>query len=93
MNKLIIAIDGLAATGKSTQAKRLSKAFGFIYVDTGAMYRAVTLFGFNQFPKGSVDLSLLNDSLDQILIHFEEVEGKQQTFLNGKNVTKAIRAA
>jgi cytidylate kinase len=93
MNKLIIAIDGLAATGKSTQAKRLSKAFGFIYVDTGAMYRAVTLFGFNQFPKGSVDLSLLNDSLDQILIHFEEVEGKRQTFLNGKNVTKAIRAA
>ena len=72
MNKLIIAIDGFAATGKSTQAKRLSKALNMIYVDTGAMYRAVTLFGFNQPPQGRVDLRLLNESLDQIQIYFKE---------------------
>lgn len=91
MNKKIIAIDGYAATGKSTQAKRLAKVLNFTYVDTGAMYRAVTLFGFNQAPKGSVDLNLLNESLNQITIRFEEGAEEQQTFLNDANVTKAIR--
>lgn len=91
MNKKIIAIDGYAATGKSTQAKRLAKVLNFTYVDTGAMYRAVTLFGFNQAPKGSVDLNLLNESLNQIMIRFEEGAEEQQTFLNDANVTKAIR--
>ena len=55
------------------------------------MYRAVTLFGFNQAPKGSVDLNLLNESLNQITIRFEEGAEEQQTFLNDANVTKAIR--
>lgn len=91
MNKKIIAIDGYAATGKSTQAKRLAKVLNFTYVDTGAMYRAVTLFGFNQAPKGSVDLNLLNESLNQITIRFEEGAEEQQTFLNDTDVTKAIR--
>ncbi|MDB3862077.1 (d)CMP kinase [Flavobacteriaceae bacterium] len=91
MNKKIIAIDGYAATGKSTQAKRLAKVLNFTYIDTGAMYRAVTLFGFNQAPKGSVDLNLLNESLNQITIRFEEGAEEQQTFLNDANVTKAIR--
>ncbi len=91
MNKLIIAIDGYAATGKSTQAKRLANALNYTYVDTGAMYRAVTLFALDQEPKGSVDLELLCRSLDQIKIHFEGSAGKQQTFLNGVNVSQAIR--
>jgi len=91
MNKKIIAIDGYAATGKSTQAKRLAKVLNFTYIDTGAMYRAVTLFGFNQAAKGSVDLNLLNESLNQITIRFEEGAEEQQTFLNDANVTKAIR--
>ena len=91
MNKLIIAIDGYAATGKSTQAKRLANALNYTYVDTGAMYRAVTLFALEQEPKGSVDLELLCRSLDQIKIHFEGGAGKQQTFLNGANVSQAIR--
>jgi len=50
MKKLIIAIDGHAATGKSTQAKRLAKKLGYVYVDTGAMYRAITLFAYHQTP-------------------------------------------
>jgi cytidylate kinase len=91
MKKIIIAIDGHAATGKSTQAKRLAKTLGYTYVDTGAMYRAVTLFGLNQDPKGGIEMNKLIQSLDQIRIYFEEVEGVQQTFLNGLNVTQSIR--
>ena len=91
MNKLIITIDGFAATGKSTQAKRLAKALNYNYVDTGAMYRAVTLFALEQPPEGNLDFDLLNRSLDQIQIHFEEGAEEQQTFLNGINVSQAIR--
>jgi len=47
-NKIIIAIDGFSSTGKSTVAKQLAKALGYVYIDTGAMYRAVTLFAMNE---------------------------------------------
>ena len=82
MKKLIITIDGYAAAGKSTQAKRLAKALNYTYVDTGAMYRAVTLFALEQEPKGSVDLELLCRSLDQIKIHFEGGAGKQLSLIH-----------
>lgn len=91
MNKLIIAIDGHAATGKSTQAKRLAKKLGYTYVDTGAMYRAITLFAIQQEPDGQIDEELLKESLDQIQIHFEGQADAQKIFLNGKEVTAAIR--
>ena len=55
------------------------------------MYRAVTLYGLNQEPRGTIDLNLLNHSLNHINIHFEEVKKENQTFLNNENVTKAIR--
>tara|TARA_B100000989_G_C19521744_1_gene464519 strand:+ start:276 stop:959 length:684 start_codon:yes stop_codon:yes gene_type:complete len=91
MDKLIIAIDGYSGTGKSSQAIRLAKKMNYTYIDTGAMYRAVTLFGLNQEPRGSINLNLLNQSLNHINIHFEEVKKQNLTFLNNKNVTKAIR--
>jgi len=91
MKKLIIAIDGHAATGKSTQAKRLAKKLGYVYVDTGAMYRAITLFAYQQEPIGEIDYNLLQQSLDQIQIHFEGKADAQQIFLNGTEVTTAIR--
>ena len=47
MQKIIVAIDGFAATGKSSLAKRLAKALGYTYIDTGAMYRAITYFNLN----------------------------------------------
>ena len=72
MDKLIIAIDGYSATGKSTHAKALAKKLNFTYVDTGAMYRAVTLFGLNQNPKNIIDLRLLNNSLNQIDLNFNK---------------------
>ncbi len=80
MKKLIIAIDGHAATGKSTQAKRLAKKLGYVYVDTGAMYRAITLFAYQQEPIGEIDYNLLQQSLDQIQIHFEGKADAQQIF-------------
>ena len=91
MDKLIIAIDGYAGTGKSSQAIRLAKKLKYTYIDSGAMYRAVTLYGLNQEPRGTIDFNLLNHSLNHINIHFEEVKKENQTFLNNKNVTKAIR--
>ena len=91
MEKIIVAIDGYAGTGKSTQAKSLAKHFGCVYVDTGAMYRAVTYFGQLQTTDGSIDIRLLIDSLPQISIYFEHTKNGQQTFLNGENITDSIR--
>ena len=71
MKKIIVAIDGYAGTGKSTQAKCLAKHFGCVYVDSGAMYRAVTYFGQQQTTDGIIDIKLLIDSLPQISIDFE----------------------
>lgn len=93
MQKIIVAIDGFAATGKSTQAKRLAKALKYTYIDTGAMYRAVTHFALQQAPKGKVNPTVLVTALDQIKIHFENTPKGQQTYLNNTNITKAIRQA
>ncbi len=91
MQKIIVAIDGHAATGKSTQSKRLADTLGYTYIDTGAMYRAVTYFALKQDPEGSIDPQRLLASLDQIKIQFRYTSEGQQTFLNGKNISKAIR--
>ena len=91
MKKIIVAIDGYAGTGKSTQAKSLAKYFGCDHVDSGAMYRAVTYFGQQQTTDGSIDIKLLIDSLPQISIDFELTKNGQQTFLNDENITDLIR--
>lgn len=96
MNKKItIAIDGFSSTGKSTLAKELAKELGYVYVDTGAMYRAVTLFA---MQKGYIDndffdkQSLIN-SLDSIKLTFKfnPELGFGEMYLNGVNVEKEIR--
>ncbi|MGX7348562.1 (d)CMP kinase [Aerococcus vaginalis] len=87
-----IAIDGPASSGKSTIAKRLAKALNYIYIDTGAMYRAVT--------KAALDLGMtasddekLNELLKTMTIRFEQVEaGDQRVFVNEEEVTRAIRS-
>jgi cytidylate kinase len=91
MQKIIVAIDGYAATGKSSQAKRLAKTLGYTYIDTGAMYRAVTYFALQQEPKGTLNLELLVAALDTIQIDFKNTDLGQQTFLNQKDVSQAIR--
>ncbi len=92
MGKIIIAIDGYAATGKSSQAKLLSATLGYTYIDTGAMYRAVTLFALRQQPQGEVEPERLIESLQNITITFQSKDSEQLTFLNGENVTDAIRS-
>ena len=88
---LIIAIDGFSSCGKSTLAKDLAKELNMLYLDSGAMYRAVALF----FLDRSIELSneqSVNDALGHIHIHFKRVKGHNHTFLNGKDVEKTIRS-
>lgn len=84
---MIIAIDGPSASGKSTTAKGVSQRLGFTHLDTGAMYRAVT-FGINASGISLNDENKINDFLNSIDIHFDQ---KNEIWLNGKNVTSAIR--
>ncbi|WP_179022532.1 (d)CMP kinase [Winogradskyella forsetii] len=95
MNKIIIAIDGFSSTGKSTVAKQLAKRFNYIYVDTGAMYRAVTYFALENELIGAdfFDEKALIHRLGDISITFKfnEVAGFAEVYLNGKNIEAAIR--
>lgn len=95
MQKLIIAIDGFSSTGKSTLAKLLAKELGYIHIDSGAMYRAITLYAIeNELIIGELvkEEELLKE-LTQIDIHFEfnDENGKNEIFLNGRNVEEDIR--
>ena len=94
MKKITIAIDGHSSCGKSTMAKELARRVGYIYVDTGAMYRSVTLYAlrnglFN--ADGSIKTDELEDALSDIIIEQKLVDGKTTTFLNGENVEREIR--
>ena len=95
MNKITIAIDGFSSTGKSTVAKQLAKALGYAYVDTGAMYRAVTFFAMqNGFIKDNkFNAEALNEQLKNINISFKfnEILGFAEVYLNGVNIEKQIR--
>ena len=95
--KITIAIDGHSSTGKSTMAKALAKRIGYAYVDTGAMYRAVTLFALRNglIKHGKVEETALKEHLKrgEIAITFRPTrEGKSVTCLNGKNVERYIRS-
>ena len=89
--KITIAIDGYAACGKSTLAKALAKKLNYIYIDSGAMYRAVTLY-FIQNNINIDDHSAIAQSLDSIQISFQLIDGNNCTFLNGINVESEIRS-
>lgn len=93
--KITIAIDGYSSSGKSTVAKAVAKELGYVYIDTGAMYRAVTLFALqnNLVNENEVDENALKERLEQIEITFKYNPQKQKsdTYLNGKNVEEEIR--
>lgn len=95
MKKIVIAIDGFSSTGKSTIAKQLAKALNYIYVDTGAMYRAVTYFALtNEFiGEDFFDSEALLNQLKaiQITFKFNEDLGFAEVYLNGKNIEAEIR--
>lgn len=94
-NKITIAIDGFSSTGKSTIAKLLAKKYNYVYVDTGAMYRAVSLFAKNNKFIGSdfLNKEKLIDSLNNISLsfRFNRDLGLAEMYLNGVNVEKEIR--
>lgn len=95
MKKIIIAIDGFSSCGKSTMAKDLAKEIGYIYIDSGAMYRAVTLYALrnNLFQGDTILGNDLEKQLNQIQITFKLNPETQrpQTYLNGVNVEEEIR--
>ena len=93
--KITIAIDGFSSTGKSTVARQLAKELGYVYVDTGAMYRAVTLYMMRKVfvSEGNFDKEAIVRHLPFISLHFEfdEELGYGHMFLNDENVEKEIR--
>ncbi len=96
MKRIIVAIDGFSSCGKSTLAKDLAKAVGYAYVDTGAMYRSVTLYCLQNglVKDNEVDEEKLRMSLPDIKISFQyNAEKKRnETYLNGENVEEEIRS-
>lgn len=95
--KIIVAVDGFSSSGKSTMARELAKRVNYIYIDSGAMYRAVALYAIQNGminPDGSVNKEALLPRLADLDISFEKktgIDGVQHTLLNGKDVEKEIR--
>lgn len=96
MKKITIAIDGYSSCGKSTMAKDLAKKIGYIYVDTGAMYRSVTFYALRNHlfnADGSIKEEELKAQMDKIKISFQlnKATGRPDTYLNGENIETEIR--
>ena len=91
---LIIAIDGHAATGKSTQAKKIAEHYQITYIDSGAMYRAVTWYALEQgwIQADQINESRLISELNQISLEFQSVEGSPQLLVNGQLLTHQLRS-
>lgn len=87
-NKIVVAIDGYSSCGKSTIAKELAKYAGYIYVDTGAMYRAIGLY---TLRNGLTDEAAIIQALPQIQVGFIQAGGAQHVTLNGEDVESQIR--
>ncbi len=95
MKKITIALDGFSSTGKSTVAKKLAKHLGYVYVDTGAMYRAVTLYALEKGYVGNSESNFdaLVDDLPKLKLAFKvnEISNNSEIHLNGENVEGQIR--
>ena len=95
MKKITIAIDGFSSCGKSTMAKDLAREVGYIYIDSGAMYRAVTLYSIENgiFDGDVIDTEKLKKAIKDIQISFRPnpKTGRPDTYLNGVNVENKIR--
>lgn len=95
MKKIIVAIDGFSSCGKSTMAKRLAADVGYIYVDTGAMYRAVSLYCMRNgwMKEMHMEVEKIEKNIHKIHLEFKKnEEGKAEIFLNGENVERQIRS-
>lgn len=97
MKRISIAIDGLSASGKSTLAQGLAKALNYLYIDTGAMYRAVTLFALREKlidHDGNLDEPAMREALSRVYLtfRFNPGSGRSEICLNSRNVEKEIRS-
>ena len=95
MHKIIVAIDGFSSCGKSTMAKELAREVGYIYVDSGAMYRAVSLFCIQSGLMTDLEINAveLEKKIESIHIEFKvNAGGASETYLNGQNVETEIRS-
>jgi cytidylate kinase len=92
MKKIIIAIDGWSSCGKSTLAKQLARSLGYVYIDSGAMYRAITLYCLRHHIDWT-DASAVNKGLAHVSLHFapNEKTAQSEMYLNGENVEYLIR--
>ena len=88
MKKIIVAIDGLAATGKSTLAKRLAKELNYTYINTGAMYRAITYYAL----ENNLDQIDIISALPDLSIRFEEENNSQKALLNDEDITNELHS-
>ncbi|MBP6287010.1 MAG: (d)CMP kinase [Ferruginibacter sp.] len=90
--KIIVTIDGWSSCGKSTLAKQLAKVLGYVYIDSGAMYRAITLYFLRNHidwtDAGEVEAALRNITIE---FHYNEASQQSEIFLNGENVEYVIR--
>lgn len=91
MTYVAVAVDGPAGAGKSTVSKAVAKDLGFVYIDTGAMYRAAALFALNNGIDVKRDSKTLVERLDEIDIDIKYSDRGQEIYLNGENVTTRIR--
>ena len=89
--KISVAIDGPAGAGKSSVAKKVALDMGYLYIDTGAMYRTVAVWAIENGVDTASDTKQLIDSLDDIKIDIKYVDDVQRMYLNGKDVTTRIR--
>ncbi len=96
MKRITIAVDGYSSCGKSTMAKDLAREIGYVYIDTGAMYRAVTLYALRNglISAEGIDTESLQKQMSQIQINFvlDETTGRPLTHLNGECVEQEIRS-
>ena len=95
MNKIIVAIDGFSSCGISTMAKELAREVNYVYVDSGAMYRAVSLYCIQKgwMTDTNINIDELQNNIGSIHIEFKtNEEGKSETYLNGSNVEMEIRS-
>jgi len=92
MKKIVITIDGWSSCGKSTLAKQMAKELGYVYIDSGAMYRAITLY-FLRHHIDWTDTTEVKEALKNIILEFycNEKSGQSEIFLNGENVEYVIR--
>ena len=89
--KIIIAIDGYASSGKSTQAKNIAQKLDYVYIDSGAMYRAVTLYAIKEDILEESKTNILIKSLENINIEFKRSDNVQKIYLNGVEIENDIR--